>query len=72
MITINRKEFPFEEGLHLQELLDRLKATGDYSYIINKTSIVRINNVYIPSDAYDTTYLQDGDHILILPQLVGG
>lgn len=72
MIKVNLKELPFEEGLHVQALLDKLKATGRYDVVINASTVVRINNVFIPRTEYLTTYIQDGDSLLVIPHLSGG
>jgi sulfur carrier protein len=65
MIHVNSKEFQWEEGLTVTELLKR--KTYTYHKIV-----VKINDVVIPNDQFDITVIHDGDDVKAIHLLAGG
>lgn len=65
MIHVNGKEFQWEEGMTVTELLRR--KTYTYHKIV-----VKINNVVIPNEEFDTTVIHDGDDVKAIHLLAGG
>jgi sulfur carrier protein len=56
MIHVNGKEFQWEEGLTVTEMLKR--KTYTYHKIV-----VKINDVVISNEKFDTTVIHDGDDV---------
>lgn len=65
MITVNGREFPYEEGLTVTKLLEKKKYTF-------KMITVKINGNVIKKDEYETTLIHDGDNVLVLHHVAGG
>jgi len=65
MIHVNGREFPWEEGLTVTELLKR--KTYTYHKIV-----VKINNVVIPNEQFDITVIHDRDDVKAIHLLAGG
>lgn len=65
MIQINGKEFPWEEGLTVAELLKRKR----YSY---PKIIVKINDVFVEPEEYASAVIHDGDDVKAIHLLAGG
>lgn len=65
MIKVNSKDFPWEEGLTVAELLRR--KTYTYHKIV-----VKINNVVIPNEEFENTVIHDGDDVKAIHLLAGG
>ena len=65
MIKVNNKDFPWEEGMTVQRLLD-LKG---FTY---PKLIVKINDELVYSEDYATTPIHDGDDVKAIHLLAGG
>lgn len=65
MIHVNGKEFQWEEGMTVAELLRR--KTYTYPKIV-----VKINDVVIPNEQFETTVIHDGDDVKAIHLLAGG
>ncbi len=65
MIQVNGKEFPWEEGLTVAELLKRKR----YSY---PKIIVKINGTLVEPEEYASTAVRDGDDVKAIHLLAGG
>lgn len=65
MITVNGKEFPWEEGLTVNKLLKKKK------YVYPRI-IVKINGKIIKDEHYTDTLIEDGDNVQCLHLMAGG
>lgn len=65
MIHVNGREFQWEEGLTVTELLRR--KTYTYHKIV-----VKINDVVISNENFETTVIHDGDDVKAIHLLAGG
>ncbi|KUO73458.1 MAG: thiamine biosynthesis protein ThiS [Clostridia bacterium BRH_c25] len=65
MIHVNGKEFQWEEGMTVAGLLRR--KTYTYHKIV-----VKINDVVIPNEQFETTAVHDGDDVKAIHLLAGG
>ena len=65
MIKVNEKDYPWEEGLTVKQLLDKMK----YSFPL---IIVAINRKTVPESAYTCTVIEDGDDIKVIHLICGG
>ncbi|HHV46635.1 MAG TPA: sulfur carrier protein ThiS [Tissierellia bacterium] len=65
MITVNGREFPYEEGLTVANLLQK----KGYTF---KMITVKINGNVIKKDEYETTLIRDGDNVQVLHHVAGG
>lgn len=65
MIKVNGKDYPWEEELTVQLLLDKMKFT--FPLII-----VDINGKVVPKGAYTCTVIEDGDDIKVIHLICGG
>lgn len=65
MIRVNGRDFNWDEGLTVSELLKR--KTYTYHKIV-----VKINDVVIPNEEFDTTVIHDGDDVKAIHLLAGG
>ena len=65
MIHVNGKELQWEEGMTVTEMLKR--KTYTYHKIV-----VKINDVVIPNEQFETTIIHDGDDVKAIHLLAGG
>ena len=65
MIKLNGKDYPWEEGLTVEKLLEKKGYT--FPMII-----VRINDKVIEREDYATTIINDGDNVEALHIFGGG
>ncbi|WP_258361140.1 sulfur carrier protein ThiS [Moorella sulfitireducens (nom. illeg.)] len=72
MIKVNGHDVEWVEGLTVAALLEKLSKDDRFTYAINSTTTVMINREVIPRNDYPVRLLQEGDVILLYPQLMGG
>lgn len=65
IIKLNGKNFPWEEGLTIEEIMEKKK------YIFPKI-IVKINGQHVEKEDYSTTIVNDGDDVQMIHLLAGG
>jgi sulfur carrier protein len=65
MIKLNNKDCEWEEGLTVRKLLDK----KSYTY---PRLIIKINNVLVPDEEYESTVIRDGDDVKVIHLLAGG
>ncbi|MCX7781339.1 MAG: sulfur carrier protein ThiS [Negativicutes bacterium] len=65
MLKVNGQDFPWEEKMTINLLLQRKKYT--YPGII-----VSVNGRVLAEDEYDIPFIQDGDDIKVLHLVAGG
>lgn len=65
MITVNKRETEWHEGMTVQSLLDEKK----YSF---KLIIVKINGNVIPTKEYASYPIHDGDNVDVIHLISGG
>lgn len=65
MIKLNNRDFEWEEGLTVQDILNK----KSYTY---PKLIIKINNVLVSSEEYSSTVIRDGDDVKIIHLLAGG
>jgi sulfur carrier protein len=65
MIHVNGRELQWEEGMTVTEMLKR--KTYTYHKIV-----VKINDVVIPNEQFETTVIHDGDDVKAIHLLAGG
>jgi sulfur carrier protein len=65
MIMVNGREFHYEEGLTVANLLQK----KGYTF---RMITVKINGNVIKKDEYETTLINDGDNVQILHHVAGG
>lgn len=65
MIKVNNRDSEWEEGLTIRRLLEKKVFT--YPRLI-----VKINNVLVPDEEYDSTIIRDGDDVKVIHLLAGG
>jgi thiamine biosynthesis protein ThiS len=65
-ILLNNREEEFGAGtLTVSEMLEQKK----FSF---RMRIIKINGVLVPKDKYDSTYIHEGDIVLMLYLMSGG
>jgi len=65
MIKVNNKEYSWEEGLTVAELLKKMNYT--YPRIV-----VKINGKVIPNEEFASAPIHDGDDVKAIHLLAGG
>lgn len=65
MIKVNGKEYPWEEELTVQELLDKMKFTFPLM-------AVAINGKAVSREEYVTVLVRDGDDVKAIHLISGG
>lgn len=65
MIKLNNRDFPWEDGMTVESLMNKKKFT--YSRII-----VKINGNHIEQEDYPQTVINDGDDVQMIHLLAGG
>ncbi len=65
MITVNNRDFPWEQGLTVRKLL-QLKG---YTF---PAIVVVINGTPVAEDQYDSTEINDGDNVKAIHLIAGG
>ena len=65
MIKVNGKDFPWEEGLTITQLLDK----KGYTFPL---LVIMINGKSIPKDEYGNTVVKDGDYVQVIHLISGG
>ncbi len=55
-----------DEGANLNALLDKVPVPRDQAYM------VLLNDTKISEEQYDSTGIQDGDDVVLLPPIKGG
>jgi len=61
----NREEETDADNLTVSRLLELKK----FSF---RMRIVRINGIFIPKEKYDTTFIREGDNVMMLYLMSGG
>lgn len=65
-IILNNREENFEEEImSVSEMLDIKKFTF-------RMRIIKLNGVLVPKDAYETTFIRNGDNVQMLYLMSGG
>ncbi len=72
MIIVNNREYVWTEGMTVAGLMEKLKDFDRFAYVINRHTIVILNNIRIPSANYATTLIHDRDIIVFAPPVMGG
>ncbi|MGI6485362.1 MAG: sulfur carrier protein ThiS [Thermoanaerobacterales bacterium] len=65
MITVNKEVMEFEEGMTVQDLLDKKKFTFPLITVI-------VNNKIVPRDDYSKFKIHDNDVIDVIHIMSGG
>ena len=65
MITVNGKEFSWEEGMTVTRLLELKK----YAY---PRITVKINGQFIKDESFQSTVIHDGDDVKCIHLMAGG
>jgi sulfur carrier protein len=65
LITVNKRETEWHEGMTVQELLDM----KNYTF---KMIVVKVNGNVVPKKKYDTYEIHDGDNVDAIHLISGG
>lgn len=65
MIKVNTREHPWHEDLTVQRLLDEKTYTF-------KQLVVKVNDVFIPEEKYQSFLIKDGDNVMVIHLMAGG
>lgn len=65
MIKLNGRDFPWEEGMSVERLLEIKR-------FIYPRIIVKVNEKLVPPEEYNTTQIHDGDDVKVIHLLAGG
>ena len=65
MIKIKGKEFPWREGMTIEDLLRDLDDS--YTYVL-----VRINHKQVSKPDFDKTVIPDNSEVFLVPMVAGG
>ncbi len=65
MITVNRRKMSFQEGMTIENLLERCRYT--FPLII-----VRVNEELVRKEEYGERMIEDGDTIEVIHMMGGG
>ena len=65
MIKVNTRDHPWHEDLTVQCLLDEKVYTF-------KHIVVRVNDVFVPEEQYQSYQIQDGDNVMVIHLMAGG
>jgi len=65
MITVNGRKVPFEEGMSVRRVLELCRYT--FPLIV-----VKVNDVLVPRDQYDTHLVEDGSDVAAIHLISGG
>ena len=75
MITVNNKQYPWEKGQTLEDIIHRVTKDGEDNYLkgLDVTDIaVVVNGTLIDPDEFKRYLLSDGDCIKVVPRMFGG
>ena len=65
-ITLNNRPETIDvESLSIRELLD-------YKTFTFKLLVIKINGVFVKKENYESTYIQEGDDVMVLHLISGG
>lgn len=65
LIKLNNRDFPWEEGLTIEKIMEIKKFTFP-------KIIVKVNGNHIEIEDYATTLVNDGDNVEMIHLLAGG
>jgi thiamine biosynthesis protein ThiS len=65
VIKVKDKEFPWREGMTIEDLLRELDDS--YTYVL-----VRINDKQISRPDFDKTVIPDNSEVFLVPMVAGG
>ena len=65
MIKVNTREHPWHDGLTVQRLLDEKTYTF-------KQLVVKVNEIFIPEEKYQSFLINDGDNVMVIHLMAGG
>lgn len=65
MIKVNGRDFQWEEGLTVQEMINKKNYTFP-------SIVVKINGKFIHPEEYETTIINDGDDVQAIHLITGG
>ncbi len=65
MIRINGKEYGWEKGMTVTDLIK--KVNDSYHY-----AVVRINNRHVSRPYFDKTYVEDHSEVYLISMIAGG
>ncbi len=72
MIRFNFREIAWEEGLTVEDLLQRMREDKTYRLILRGKTTVIVNNEVISPSEYGRKTLDDGDEMRVYPVMAGG
>ncbi|MEL7649326.1 MAG: sulfur carrier protein ThiS [Sedimentibacter sp.] len=65
MIRVNNRDFPWEPGMTVQDVMNRKNFTWP-------KIIVKVNGHHVEEEHFPTTVVNDGDDVQMLHLLAGG
>ena len=65
MISVDGKNFPWQEGMTVADLIKKLE--DQYHYVV-----VRVNNKYISKPNFEKTLIPENSDVFLIPMIVGG
>lgn len=65
MISVDGKNFPWQEGMTVADLIKKLE--DQYHYVV-----VRVNNKYISKPNFEKTLIPDNAQVHLMPMIAGG
>ena len=65
MISVDGKNFPWQEGMTVADLIKKLE--DQYHYVV-----VRVNNKYISKPNFEKTLIPDNAQVYLMPMIAGG
>lgn len=65
MIKVNTREHPWHDDLTVQRLLDEKTYTF-------KQLVVKVNDIFIPEEKYQSFLINDGDNVMVIHLMAGG
>lgn len=65
MISVDGKNFPWQEGMTVADLIRKLE--DQYPYVV-----IRLNNKYISKPNFEKTLIADNAIVHLIPMIAGG
>lgn len=65
MITLNGEQMPWQSGMTVSHLLQKIANAHQYA-------VIRVNDRYVSRPSFDTYVIPDNAEIYLMPMIAGG
>jgi len=65
MLRVNNRDFPYEEGLTIGDILKKKRY-------MDHMIVVKVNNLFVRKEDYESKTVKDGDDVKVIHLFGGG